>query len=69
MDVGMDMRFPVGKANWRCDTVGIHCGTHPVGMKDGRKIGDEGRVFNPDRPLLNAMRALSAQVTLVQSPK
>jgi hypothetical protein len=37
MDAGMDMTFPGGKANWRCDRVGIHCGTHPVGMTDGRQ--------------------------------
>lgn len=36
MDAGMDMDFPVGKANWRCDRVEIHCGTHPVEMVDGR---------------------------------
>jgi hypothetical protein len=32
MDAGMDMDFPVGKANWHCDRVEIHCGTHPVEM-------------------------------------
>jgi hypothetical protein len=35
MDAGMDVDVPVGKANWRCDRVEIHCGTHPVEMIDG----------------------------------
>ncbi|MBB2705430.1 MULTISPECIES: hypothetical protein [Rhizobium] len=35
MDAGMDLNIPVGKANWRCDRVEIHCGTHPVEMIDG----------------------------------
>ncbi|WP_280950780.1 hypothetical protein [Rhizobium leguminosarum] len=38
MDAGMDMDFPVGKANWRCDRAEIHCGTHPVEMVDGREF-------------------------------
>ncbi|MGR9385652.1 hypothetical protein ACU8MA_05315 [Rhizobium leguminosarum] len=38
MDAGMEMDFPVGKANWRCDRVKIHCGTHPVEMVDGREF-------------------------------
>ncbi|MBB2830803.1 UNVERIFIED_ORG: hypothetical protein GGD51_000908 [Rhizobium esperanzae] len=31
----MDLNIPVGKANWRCDRVEIHCGTYPVEMIDG----------------------------------
>ncbi|MBB3356182.1 hypothetical protein HJB79_14145 [Rhizobium lentis] len=35
MDADIDMDFPVGKANWHCDRVEIHCCTHPVEMVDG----------------------------------
>ncbi|WP_259665980.1 hypothetical protein [Rhizobium lentis] len=42
MDAGMAMDFPVGKANWHCDRVEIHCGTHPVEMVDGGNLGKEG---------------------------
>ncbi|WP_179213823.1 hypothetical protein [Rhizobium sullae] len=38
MDAGMDMTFPGGKANWRCDRVEIHCCTHPVEMIDCRQF-------------------------------
>ncbi|MBX4932028.1 hypothetical protein [Rhizobium bangladeshense] len=37
----MDMDFPVGKANWHCDRVEIHCGTHPVEMVDGGQFREE----------------------------
>ncbi|MBX4891977.1 hypothetical protein [Rhizobium bangladeshense] len=37
----MDMDFSVGKANWHCDRVEIHCGTHPVEMVFGGQFREE----------------------------
>ncbi|MBB4237561.1 hypothetical protein [Rhizobium esperanzae] len=54
MDAGMD--FPVGKANWHCDRVEIHCGTHPVEMIDGGEFREERRWVQGKAAILHSFR-------------
>ncbi|MBB4194222.1 hypothetical protein GGE45_003840 [Rhizobium aethiopicum] len=68
----MDMDFPVGKANWHCDRVEIHCGTHPVEMVDGGNLGEEGVGFKAKWPtcrlLFSAGFVRRLPLTLTLSP-
>ncbi|WP_168333959.1 hypothetical protein [Rhizobium anhuiense] len=72
MDAGMDMDFLVGKANWRCDRVEIHCGTHPVEMIDGGEFREERRKVQgkepTDGPLSLAGFVRRLPLTLTLSP-
>ncbi|TXI08214.1 MAG: hypothetical protein E6Q76_07565 [Rhizobium sp.] len=45
MDMGMSNNFPDGKAERHCGRGGIHCCTHPVGIADAHKLGEEWLQF------------------------
>ncbi|WP_010069082.1 hypothetical protein [Rhizobium sp. CIAT894] len=50
------MDFPVGKANWHCDRVEIHCGTHPVEMVDGGEFREESHRVQGTAAILHSFR-------------
>ncbi|MBX5227723.1 MULTISPECIES: hypothetical protein [unclassified Rhizobium] len=52
----MDMDFPVGKANWHCDRVEIHCGTHPVEMVDAGQFRKERPKVQGKAAILHSLR-------------
>ncbi|MDR9813263.1 hypothetical protein [Rhizobium hidalgonense] len=59
----MDTDFPIGKANWHCDRVEIHCGTHPVESMAGN-LGNECVQFKAGNDYADG----SLPLTLTLSP-